>query len=73
MDQGGFDDRVFLLVGGIQSGLGGVVLAHGMTLEQLQQRVAADPFVVHRVVDAEIMEIAPGATDPRLDFLVPAP
>ncbi|WFE29347.1 hypothetical protein O7623_09210 [Solwaraspora sp. WMMD791] len=68
----GLDDQVFLLVGGIQPGLGGAVLAHNVTLPQLQQRVAADPFVIHRVVDAEILEIAPGMADPRLDFLVPA-
>jgi uncharacterized protein YciI len=67
----GLDDQVFLLVGGIQPGLGGAVLAHHTTLPQLQQRVAEDPFVVHRIVDAEILEITPGMTDPRLDFLMP--
>ncbi|GAA0496320.1 hypothetical protein Ade02nite_17350 [Paractinoplanes deccanensis] len=68
----GLADRVFLLVGGIQPGLGGAVLAHDTTPAELQQRVAADPFVAHRVVDAEILEIAPGMTDPRLEFLMPA-
>ncbi len=68
----GLDDQVFLLVGGIQPGLGGAVLAHDVSLSELQQRVAADPFVVHRVVDVEILEIAPGMADPRLDFLTPA-
>lgn len=68
----GLDDRVFLLVGGLQPGLGGAVLAHDTTLPELQQRVAEDPFVVHRVVDAEILEIAPGMADQRLDFLVAA-
>jgi uncharacterized protein YciI len=68
----GLDDQVFLLVGGIQPGLGGAVIAHGTTLEQLRQRVEQDPFVVHRVVDAEILQIAPGMADQRLQFLVPA-
>ncbi|GGN65678.1 hypothetical protein GCM10010112_27310 [Actinoplanes lobatus] len=68
----GLDDQVFLLVGGLQPGLGGAVLAHGTTLPDLQRRVAEDPFVVHRIVDAEILEIAPGMADQRLGFLLPA-
>ncbi len=65
----GVSDGVFLLVGGIQPGQGGAVLAHGTTLDDLRQRVAADPFVAHEVVSAEIIEIAPNLTDPRLAFL----
>lgn len=68
----GLDDQVFLLVGGIQPGLGGAVLAHGTTMEQLRDRVAQDPFVAHRIVDAEILQIAPGMADKRLEFLIPA-
>ncbi|MEV0902553.1 hypothetical protein [Actinoplanes sp. NPDC049802] len=68
----GLTDQVFLLVGGIQPGLGGAVLAHNTSRQQLEQRVAEDPFVVHRVVDAEILQIAPGMADPRLGFLLPA-
>ncbi len=30
----------------------------------------ADPFVVHGVVQAEILEIKPGKADPRLEFLL---
>jgi uncharacterized protein YciI len=67
--QEGVDDGVFLLVGGIAPGQGGAVLAHDTTREDLQARVAADPFVVHGVVAAEIIEIAPNLTDPRLAFL----
>jgi hypothetical protein len=48
------------------------VVAHNTSLTELQQRVAEDPFVVHRVVDAEVLQIAPGMVDPRLDFLMPA-
>lgn len=67
--QQGVDDGVFLLVGGIQPGQGGAVLAHDTTREDLEARVASDPFVVHGVVSAEIIEIAPNLTDPRLAFL----
>ncbi|MFI2426312.1 YciI family protein [Streptomyces sp. NPDC018955] len=65
----GVEDGVFLLVGSIQPGQGGAVLAAGTAREDLQARVAEDPFVVHDVVTAEILEIAPNLTDPRLAFL----
>lgn len=65
----GFDDGVFVLAGGLQPNAGGAILAHGESSEALQARVDADPFVAHGVVTAEILEIAPGMTDPRLAFL----
>ncbi|MBT2452288.1 hypothetical protein J7F03_35570 [Streptomyces sp. ISL-43] len=65
----GVQDGVFLLVGSLQPGQGGAVLAHDTTLDELRERVAADPFVAHEVVSAEIIEIAPNSTDPRLAFL----
>ena len=60
---------VFLVVGSLQPNLGGAVLAHGVTREDLQARVDQDPFVIEGIVSAEIIEIAPGQTDPRLEFL----
>jgi uncharacterized protein YciI len=65
----GFDDGVFLLTGTIQPKLGGGILAHGTSLPELRARVNDDPFVVHDVVIAEVLEITPGRTDARLDFL----
>ncbi|GGS78297.1 hypothetical protein GCM10010156_41220 [Planobispora rosea] len=66
----GLDDGVFLLVGSIQPGLGGAILAHDTSLDELESRVRADPFVVEDVVSAEIIEIAPGMADDRLKFLL---
>lgn len=66
----GFDDGVFLLVGGLQSKLGGGIVAHNTTLAELQARVNGDPFVVENVVSAEILEITPSKTDERLQFLL---
>jgi uncharacterized protein YciI len=65
----GFDDGVFLLVGGLQPNLGGGIVAHNTTLDALQSRVCDDPFVAEKVVTAEILEIAPSRTDGRLSFL----
>lgn len=65
----GFDDGVFLLTGSLKAG-GGVVLAHGLSREELEVRVQADPFVAEDVVRPEILEIAPGRSDERLAFLM---
>ncbi|WP_284219517.1 YciI family protein [Agaribacter marinus] len=66
----GFEDKVFLLVGAIESGAGGAILAHGESKAALEQRVSQDPFVVEKVVCAEIVEITPKKSDSRLAFLV---
>ena len=65
----GFDDGVFLLTGSIQPNSGGGILAHATSLAELTARVNDDPCVVHEVVRAEILEITPGRTESRLDFL----
>lgn len=66
----GFADGVFLLAGSLRPKLGGAILAHAATLPELQARVNEDPFVVERVVEAEILSIAPGKADERLAFLL---
>ncbi len=66
----GFDDGIFLLVGNLQPGLGGGIVAHNTTLLDLQSRVNDDPFVAKSVVSAEILEIAPSKADTRLEFLL---
>jgi len=66
----GFDDEVFLLSGSIQPSSGGAILAHNISLSDLQGRVNDDPFVTENIVNVEILEITPGQTDERLDFLL---
>lgn len=66
----GFDDGVFLMTGSLKPGLGGVVLAHGVTRADLETRVNQDPFVTEDVVSADILDIAPGRADDRLAFLL---
>jgi uncharacterized protein YciI len=65
----GFDDGVFLLVGSLQPGLGGGIVAHNTSLSDLQGRVNDDPFVAEDVVCAEILEITPSRADERLKFI----
>jgi uncharacterized protein YciI len=68
--QSGFDDGVFLVVGTLQPGLGGTVVAHHATRDELLERVQRDPFVASDVVTAELFEVSPSRADPRLAFLL---
>ncbi|MEJ2763483.1 hypothetical protein VV869_05820 [Photobacterium sp. MCCC 1A19761] len=66
----GFEDQVFLMVGALQPGLGGSIIAHGESKEALESRVNQDPFVAENIVTAEILEIEPRKADERLNFLL---
>lgn len=66
----GFADGVFLLVGSLQPNLGGGILAHATSLNELKRRVDEDPFVAEGVVSAEILELSPSRADERLSFLL---
>ena len=66
----GFDDGVFLLVGSLQPNKGGGIVAHNVSLADLQNRVNDDPFVAHNVVISEILEITVSRSDERLSFLL---
>ena len=67
--QAGVDDGVFLLVGSIAGGQGGAILAHGVTRDQIQQRVQSDPLVEHGIAVPEIILIEPAILDKRLALL----
>lgn len=66
----GFEDKVFLMVGSLQPGPGGSVVAHGESREALESRLNADPYVAENIVTAEILEIEPKKADERLSFLL---
>lgn len=66
----GFDDGIFVLAGSLQPRLGGAIVANGCELDELQARVAEDPFVAEKVVQAEILAISPSKVDERLSFLL---
>jgi len=68
----GFDHNIFLLVGSLQPGIGGAILAHNVSKADLEARVQEDPFVAEKVVEAEILEIDPKKTSPHLEFLTKA-
>lgn len=67
--QQGFDDGVFVLVGGLKPQAGGALIAVNTSMAELQARVQADPFVAEGIATPEICEVNPARTDARLDFL----
>lgn len=66
----GMEDKVFLVVGSLQPKLGGAIVAHGISRDELEERISQDPFVIEKVVTPEIMEITPAKADERLSFLL---
>ena len=66
----GFDDQVFTLCGSLQPNLGGVIMAHNISLNDLKNRVNQDPFVANNVVTAEFLEVTPSIAEERLRFLI---
>ena len=68
--QQGFQEGIFLLVGSLQPNLGGSVIAHNISLSELEERVKKDPFVKESIVTSEILEIDPKIADERMSFLV---
>ena len=66
----GFKDDIFLLVGRLQPGLGGSIIAHNISKPDLEEFINQDPFVKHNIVSVDILEIDPKKADERLNFLV---
>jgi uncharacterized protein YciI len=65
----GFEDGVFLLAGSLKPQLGGGIMAHNISRQDLQARVNDDPFVTHDIVAPEIIEFEPTQRQPSLDGL----
>jgi len=66
----GFDDGEFLAVGSLLPNLGGSVIAHNISLSDLQNKINTDPFVKNNIVTSEIIEIDLKKSDERLQFLL---
>lgn len=64
----GFEDGVFVLSGGQKPRTGGCLLAIGDNRDNVEQRVSQDPFVLHGVATAQVIEVKPGRLDERIVF-----
>jgi uncharacterized protein YciI len=65
----GFADGIFVASGPLIPRDGGVILAHGINRTALERLLASDPFALHGMATADVIEMHVRATDPRLDFL----
>ena len=55
----GISDGVFLLAGSLENAQGGALLTIKLNKAEVVARVMEDPFVKYRVVEPEIISIAP--------------
>lgn len=55
----GISDGVFLLAGSLENAQGGALLTIKLNKAEVAARVKEDPFVKYRVVEPEIISIAP--------------
>jgi uncharacterized protein YciI len=67
--QQGFAFGIFLIGGRITHNLGGALVAHCVTREELERFVASDPFIEAAVVQPEIIEIDPLFVDTRVEHI----
>lgn len=65
-----YDDGIFLASGPQQPRSGGAILAHGLTREELEARLAHDPFAQAGAATYQIIKVGVRLADPRLAFLV---
>lgn len=67
--QRGFEDGAFVLAGRQLPIIGGVLIALGSNRRALEDRIKQDPFILHGVATAQIIEFKPSKLDDRLSFL----
>lgn len=64
--QQGIDDKVFLCAGSLSNRQGGAIIAQGIELDSLEQRLTNDPFVREGVVTVEITPVSVSMAAARL-------
>ena len=67
---GFFAKGIFIASGRKVPRTGGVILAHGVTLPELEAIIEQDPFKANGVADYEITEFAPNRTAPDFTALL---
>jgi uncharacterized protein YciI len=65
-----YKDGTFLVSGRQVPRVGGVIIATGVTREELERRIALDPFVADGLAEASIVEFKASQTAPQLKGLL---
>ncbi|MCP1575399.1 hypothetical protein RB25_14720 [Herbaspirillum rubrisubalbicans] len=66
----GFARHIFLLAGSLDSQAGGAIIAAGIPREALDQVIGSDPFVIHGVVQPEVLALKPSRLHENLNALL---
>lgn len=61
-----YDRGIFLMSGRVEPRTGGVIIAHGVTREELRAVLAEDPFVMNEVAVHHALEFRPSMASPAL-------
>ena len=65
-----YKDGVFVVSGRQVPRVGGVIIATGVMREELERRIALDPFVADGLAEASIVEFNASQTAPQLKGLL---
>lgn len=68
--ESGFQQGWFVLTGSLKSNMGGGIIAHRTSLDNLTRFVNEDPFVKAGIVAPQIIELDAFKVDERLKFLI---
>lgn len=63
------ESGIFLLASAKVSGLGGMIVAKRIAREALHKIIAQDPYVIHDLVEYQIIDVEVKMTQPELEFL----
>lgn len=66
----GLNEGLFLVVGSLDAGKGGCIIARGGDAQTLQSYISRDPFVFENIVVAEIHPITPSMASDECLFLM---
>lgn len=66
----GFDNDIFILAGSLQANQGGAIIAGNIEKTVLEETIATDPFVLEKIVTAEILEFSASKANEKMQFLL---
>lgn len=65
-----YEKKIFIASGRKQPRTGGIIIARGLTLEQLNTLIEQDPFIKNKLAEAKITEFSASQFQPELKSLL---
>ncbi|WP_299770974.1 hypothetical protein [uncultured Pseudoteredinibacter sp.] len=66
----GISEGKVLIVGGLESGNGGCIIARSSDRPSLDEFIQKDPFIENDIVSSEVIEFTPSLSSEGLNFLL---